>query len=74
MSQRIDENGKVTLYAELIKDMNLATGDFVVFVRNDAGCWEVRRADEVAQKMKVAWDAADARETHSKDDRQAKPL
>lgn len=63
MSQRIDENGKVALYDELIKDMKLATGDFVVFVRNDAGRWEVRRADEIAQKMKVAWDAADL-ETH----------
>lgn len=74
MSQRIDEDGKVTLYVELIEDMRLETGDFVVFVRNDAGRWEVRRADEVAQKMKAAWDAADARKTHSKDDRQTIPL
>ncbi len=39
------------MYQGLVDDMELATGDLVVFVKNKEGRWEVRRGDEVGKEI-----------------------
>ncbi|MCB0231748.1 MAG: AAA family ATPase [Anaerolineae bacterium] len=49
---RLNSLNQVRLYDGLIDDLDLQRGDLVVFVRNDAGRWEVRRAEEIANDLK----------------------
>lgn len=50
---RVNSLNQVKLYDGVIEDLDLARGDLVLFVRNDAGRWELRNAEEVAREMQV---------------------
>lgn len=50
---RLNSLNQVRLYDGLINDLKLKRGDMVVFVRNDVGRWEVRRAEEIANELKT---------------------
>lgn len=49
---RLNSLNQVRLYDRLIQDLDLRRGDMVVFVRNDAGRWELRKAEEVAKELR----------------------
>jgi hypothetical protein len=49
---RVNSLNQVRLYDRLIEDLDLRRGDMVVFVRNDAGRWELRKAEEIAQELR----------------------
>lgn len=49
---RLNSLNQVRLYDRLIADLDLRRGDMVVFVRNDAGRWELRKAEEIAQELR----------------------
>lgn len=48
---RVNSLNQVQLYDRLIADLDLRRGDMVVFVRNEAGHWELRRAEEIAREL-----------------------
>lgn len=49
---RVNSLNQVRLYDRLIEDLDLRRGDMVVFVRNEAGRWELRKAEEIAQELR----------------------
>ncbi len=49
---RLNSLNQVRLYDRLVEDLDLRRGDMVVFVRNDAGRWELRKAEEIAQELR----------------------
>lgn len=49
---RLNSLNQVRLYDRLIEDLDLRRGDMVVFVRNDGGRWELRKAEEIAQELR----------------------
>ncbi|MEI2693180.1 MAG: AAA family ATPase [Anaerolineae bacterium] len=48
---RLNSLNQVRLYERLIEDLDLRRGDMIVFVRNDTGRWELRKAEEIAQEL-----------------------
>ncbi len=53
---RLNSLNQVELYDGVIQDLGLQWGDLVVFVRNDAGQWEVRSANEISDELQVFFD------------------
>jgi hypothetical protein len=56
MRQRLNSENQITLYDEVIRDLGLKYGDMVVFVKNQAGRWELEREDETLATLKEALD------------------
>ncbi|MCL4858793.1 MAG: AAA family ATPase [Caldilineaceae bacterium] len=50
---RLNSLNQVKLYEGVIQDLGLQRGDLVIFVRNEAGRWELRAANEVAQELQA---------------------
>jgi len=50
---RLNSLNQVKLYDGLIQDLALQRGDLVIFVRNDAGRWEIRPAEELAHELQA---------------------
>lgn len=50
---RLNSLNQVKLYEGVVADLDLERGDMVVFVRNDAGRWELRKAEEIAREMQI---------------------
>lgn len=55
-STRLDKQGQVGLYYGLIEEMGLKPGDMLMFVRNEAGRWEIWREEEIIEKIKTVWE------------------
>ncbi len=49
---RVNSLNQVQLYDRLIEDLDLRRGDMVVFVRNETGRWELRKAEEIAKELR----------------------
>lgn len=54
--QRLNSENQVTLYDEVIQDLGLKYGDMVVFIKNQAGRWELEREDETLAELREALD------------------
>jgi hypothetical protein len=54
-SHRLDCKYRVVLYDEIIKDLGLKQYDLVVFVKNNAGRWEIRTEAEMISEIKSAF-------------------
>lgn len=50
---RVNSLHQVQLYPGLIQDLGLQRGDMVIFVRNPAGRWEIRPAQEIAHELQT---------------------
>ncbi|MFN8486845.1 MAG: AAA family ATPase [Caldilineaceae bacterium] len=50
---RLNSQNQVKLYDGVVQDLALQRGDLVIFVRNDAGHWEIRAAKELAQELQA---------------------
>ena len=50
---RLNSLQQVKLYPGLIHDLGLQRGDMVIFVRNPAGRWEIRPAQEIAHELQT---------------------
>lgn len=50
---RVNSLNQVQLYPGLIQDLGLQRGDMVLFVRNPAGRWEIRPAQEIAHELQT---------------------
>lgn len=50
---RVNSLNQVQLYPGLIQDLGLQRGDMVLFVRNPAGRWEIRPAQEIASELQT---------------------
>ena len=51
---RLQANGQVTLPHQLRDEMDLEAGDALVWVKNEAGHWEVWSKDSLAEVFAVA--------------------
>jgi hypothetical protein len=57
---RLNSLNQVTLYDGVIKDLGLQRGDLVLFVKNEAGRWEIRPEGEIVQELDTVFDDKEA--------------
>ncbi len=57
---RLNSLDQVKLYDGVIKDLGLERGDLVLFVKNEAGRWEIRPEAEIIQELDAIFDSEEA--------------
>lgn len=57
--QRLNSQNQVTLYQEVMADLNLSYGDMVYFVKNAEGRWEIYTEDKAMSDLQEYWDDAE---------------
>jgi hypothetical protein len=50
---RLNSLNQVKLYEGVIHDLNLQRGDLVIFVKNEAGGWELRSGSQLAKELQT---------------------
>jgi hypothetical protein len=55
-SARLNSLNQVKLYDGLIKDLNLQRGDLILFIKNEAGHWEIRPENEIVKELEAVFD------------------
>jgi hypothetical protein len=50
---RLNSLNQVKLYEGVIKDLDLARGDLVIFVKNEDGGWELRSGSRLAKELQA---------------------
>jgi len=54
--QRLNSENQVTMYEEVIVDLNLQRGDMVYFRKNAAGRWELWPENDIVTELREAFD------------------
>jgi len=57
---RLNSLNQIKLYDGVIKDLGLRRGNLVLFVKNEAGRWELRPEGEIVQELEVVFDKEEA--------------
>ena len=48
---RIDTFGRMILYGEMLEDLKLGQGDFILHIKNSKGRWQVFTKEEMAEML-----------------------